>query len=101
MYFFSISGGELFERITSDNFDYTEQGAIHFLRQIVAGLEYMHGKDILHLDMKPENILCTKREGNNIKIIDFGLARRFDPKKELKVVECTCFFYDIHVYFRH
>jgi myosin-light-chain kinase len=31
--------------------------------------------------LKPENILCVSREGHRIKIIDFGLARRFDPNK--------------------
>lgn len=40
----------------------------------------------MHLDMKPENILCVTRTGNRIKLIDFGLARRFDPNKTLQVM---------------
>lgn len=40
----------------------------------------------MHLDMKPENILCVTRTGNRIKLIDFGLARRFDPSKKLQVM---------------
>lgn len=46
----------------------------------------MHKKLIMHLDMKPENILCFTRTGNRIKLIDFGLARRFDPSKKLQVM---------------
>lgn len=46
----------------------------------------MHEKLIMHLDMKPENILCVSRTGNRIKLIDFGLARRFDPNKKLQVM---------------
>lgn len=46
----------------------------------------MHEKLIMHLDMKPENILCVTRTGNRIKLIDFGLARRFDPNKKLQVM---------------
>lgn len=46
----------------------------------------MHEKFIMHLDMKPENILCVTRMGNRIKLIDFGLARRFDPGQTLQVM---------------
>lgn len=35
---------------------------------------------------QPENILCVNRDGHRIKIIDFGLARKFDPSKQLKVL---------------
>ena len=45
----------------------------------------MHNADILHLDLKPENILCITPNSNEIKIIDFGLARKFDPKAGTKV----------------
>ncbi|KAG2458063.1 MYLK4 kinase, partial [Polypterus senegalus] len=34
---------------------------------------------------KPENILCVDRATNKIKIIDFGLARRYKPREKLKV----------------
>lgn len=33
---------------------------------------YLHGMDIVHLDLKPENIIC--RKDFSIKVIDFGLA---------------------------
>ena len=35
---------------------------------------------------QPENILCINRTGNRIKIIDFGLARRFEPEKKLQIL---------------
>ncbi|XP_008530778.2 myosin light chain kinase 2, skeletal/cardiac muscle isoform X3 [Equus przewalskii] len=34
---------------------------------------------------KPENILCVNTTGHLVKIIDFGLARRYNPKEKLKV----------------
>ncbi|OWK13187.1 hypothetical protein Celaphus_00014654, partial [Cervus elaphus hippelaphus] len=34
---------------------------------------------------KPENILCVNRDTKQIKIIDFGLARRYKPREKLKV----------------
>ena len=45
----------------------------------------MHEQNILHLDLKPENVLCITPNSNEIKIIDFGLARQFDPSVSTKV----------------
>ncbi|KAK3104073.1 hypothetical protein FSP39_024208, partial [Pinctada imbricata] len=81
-----ISGGELFERVINDDYILTEKACIMFMRQICEGIDYMHSRNILHLDMKPENILCLTREGNIIKIIDFGLARKFSPGGDLRIL---------------
>ncbi|EZA49629.1 hypothetical protein DMN91_006107 [Ooceraea biroi] len=81
-----IDGGELFERVIDDDFVLTERSCAVFMRQICEGIEFMHGQKILHLDLKPENILCLTKEGNRIKIIDFGLAREYDPTKKLQVL---------------
>ncbi|XP_071523850.1 uncharacterized protein [Panulirus ornatus] len=81
-----VEGGELFERVIDESFVLTEKACTVFVRQICQGVEYIHSKNILHLDMKPENILCLTRQGNRVKICDFGLARRYDPRKKLQVL---------------
>lgn len=45
--------------------------------QILQGVEYLHSRRILHLDLKPDNIIVTHL--NAIKIIDFGSAQNFNP----------------------
>ncbi|XP_060715756.1 myosin light chain kinase 3 isoform X1 [Tachysurus vachellii] len=80
-----VEGGELFERIVNEHYQLTELEAIVFMRQICEGVQYLHQQYILHLDLKPENILCVSSTSNQIKIIDFGLARKYRPREKLKV----------------
>ncbi|XP_063411106.1 myosin light chain kinase, smooth muscle-like isoform X4 [Mytilus trossulus] len=81
-----VGGGELFDRVADEDLELTERDCVHFMRQICEGVRYMHEKSIMHLDLKPENILCVRKDSNLIKIIDFGLARRFTPGESLKVM---------------
>ncbi|XP_051732295.1 myosin light chain kinase 2, skeletal/cardiac muscle isoform X1 [Ctenopharyngodon idella] len=80
-----VDGGELFDRIIDENYKLTELDTVMFIRQICEGLRYMHKMYILHLDLKPENILCVSRVTNKVKIIDFGLARKYQPREKLRV----------------
>ncbi|TRY91385.1 hypothetical protein DNTS_013516 [Danionella cerebrum] len=84
-----IAGGELFELIVAENFDHTEPNCANYMRQILEGIQYMHHKSIVHLDLKPENIVCVNATGTLIKIIDFGLACKLEPGKCLKVMQGT------------
>lgn len=80
-----VDGGELFDRIIDENYKLMELDIVMFIRQICEGLRYMHKMYILHLDLKPENILCVSRVTNKVKIIDFGLARKYQPREKLRV----------------
>ena len=73
-----IGGGELFERIIEKEY-LEEKEAVQYLHQLIQGLQHMHNKNIVHLDIKPENILCVDAKSNRIKLIDFGLARELKP----------------------
>ncbi|KAM4841827.1 myosin light chain kinase 2, skeletal/cardiac muscle [Thomomys bottae] len=80
-----IEGGELFERIVDEDYQLTEVDTMVFVRQICDGILFMHKMNVLHLDLKPENVLCVNTTGHLVKIIDFGLARRYNPNEKLKV----------------
>ena len=51
-WFYSLSGGELFDRIADDNYKMTEAEVIKYIRQVVSALQHMHENNIVHLDIK-------------------------------------------------
>merc|ERR1719387_470124 len=74
-------GGELFDRIVESK-HFTEHLAAICARQMLLALNYMHQNLIMHRDLKPENfLLATKAdiEDTPLKLIDFGISKRFKP----------------------
>lgn len=59
-----------------------EAQALRYMAQIAEALVYLQheGRSIIYKDLKPSNIIVD--EDGRIKIIDFGISRRYDPKKE-------------------
>jgi len=45
-----------------------------YFRQIVNGLNYLHSEEIIHRDIKPQNILVTNHN-KTVKIADYGISR--------------------------
>ena len=75
-----LEGGELFERISDENHNLTEVESVDYMQQLLQGLEYLHNAvNVIHLDLKPENIVFINKVDSQIKIIDFGLARFYTP----------------------
>uniref|UniRef100_A0A0N5AQN4 non-specific serine/threonine protein kinase n=1 Tax=Syphacia muris TaxID=451379 RepID=A0A0N5AQN4_9BILA len=87
-----MSGGELFEKIANDDSRMSEAEAIEYMRQICDGLRHMHEMNYVHLDLKPENIMFTTKKSNQLKLIDFGLTAKLDPKETVKVTTGTAEF---------
>lgn len=73
------TGGELYEHIIRRG-HFTERDAALLTRDLISGLHALHSHDILHLDIKPENLLFdTMADDAKIKITDFGLSKLFTP----------------------
>jgi serine/threonine protein kinase len=58
----------------NNNFDFEVIAIFH---QILSGVQYLHDKNIIHSDLKPDNILFGL-DTKTVKITDFGLAKFFD-----------------------
>lgn len=57
-----------------------EATILKYVRQIGEALQFVHDKSILHLDIKPSNILIDKN--GNARLIDFGVSKRYDIEQE-------------------
>ena len=70
-----MPGGELFDSIASKG-AHNEHDTRVIFKQILSGLQYMHSKEIMHRDMKPENLLLSSKDDTiaTVKICDFGMA---------------------------
>ncbi len=55
-------------------------------QQICSVLNYLHGQTppIIFRDLKPTNVMVTSRD--EIKLIDFGIARNFQPQRQLTII---------------
>lgn len=54
----------------------SEAEALRFAAEIAEALAYAHGRDVVHRDIKPHNILLT--DDGHAKVADFGIARTLD-----------------------
>jgi serine/threonine protein kinase len=62
-------GGDL-----SQSVPHSETSCIRILQQVVQALDYLHKQNLIHRDIKSENIMLSKKNSTSVKLIDFGLA---------------------------
>ncbi|KAF9530809.1 hypothetical protein CPB83DRAFT_850357 [Crepidotus variabilis] len=89
MVFEYVNGGQMLDYIISHG-RLRERVARKFARQIGSALMYCHLNNVVHRDLKIENILISQT--GNIKIIDFGLSNLFDPTTHLSTFCGSLYF---------
>ncbi|KAF7329141.1 Non-specific serine/threonine protein kinase [Mycena kentingensis (nom. inval.)] len=89
MVFEYVNGGQLLDFIIAHG-RLRESVARRFARQIASALDYCHHNNVVHRDLKIENILISQT--GNIKIIDFGLSNLYDPATHLSTFCGSLYF---------
>ena len=65
--------GQSLKTLIQEKGPFNQMEAIKYFKQILRGLNYAHSLNIIHRDIKPGNILVTKR--GQVKLSDFGIAK--------------------------
>lgn len=97
--------GDIFDKIQSNNGPFSEYTAAYIIYQILSAILYCHSHNIVHRDIKAENVLIesidkviikgVEEDQINIRISDFSSARSFNENKKLtkKVGTVSIIFY--------
>ncbi len=70
-----VEGGSLKDMVDLHG-PLSENTAIRYISQVSNALSYLHSNNILHLDIKPSNILIDNED--NLLLIDFGISKHYD-----------------------
>lgn len=79
------SGGDLYARDP-----YTELEAARLVRSICSAIAYMHSKNVVHRDLKFENVLFANTSPlSDVKLIDFGLSKIYCRGVDQKLTDVS------------
>lgn len=79
-----VCGGDLLSFVRKRT-KLTENIAKFIFRQIIEALQYIHSQNVVHRDIKLDNILIDL--SNNIKLCDFGVSKEY-KRGELMTEQC-------------
>jgi serine/threonine-protein kinase len=79
-----VDGDSLRSQIRNEGMDLQRVASI--LSEVGAALEYVHQNNVVHRDVKPENIML-RRDSDSVVLIDFGIAKVMDSVLALSTVE--------------
>ncbi|KAF4657473.1 hypothetical protein FOL47_008415 [Perkinsus chesapeaki] len=88
-----MQGGQIADLFAeSDHF--SERLAALAIKQVLAGVHYIHSMGVVHRDLKLENLLLSeKSQKAEVKIADFGLSyilgKKFEARDSMKLKNCT------------
>mmetsp|Transcript_9106 Transcript_9106/g.20729 ORF Transcript_9106/g.20729 Transcript_9106/m.20729 type:complete len:556 (-) Transcript_9106:78-1745(-) len=77
-----MEGGELFERVIKQK-RFTVKDASHAVWQMLLAVNYLHSRGVVHRDLKLENFLYETKDGDHLKLIDFGFSHIWEPNTKM------------------
>jgi serine/threonine-protein kinase len=75
-----LRGGTLKARLATNTL--TQPDCLKIVSQLASALDYLHGKDIVHRDLKTSNIMFNE-DASNLYLVDFGIARQLSESMNL------------------
>ena len=85
-------GKEVFDRII-ENGHIKERKVCQVIMKLLNAISYCHSRGITHRDLKPENILFeTSEPDSEIKLIDFGLSRKYSQDEKMHTILGTPYY---------
>lgn len=86
------TGGDLIEYILESK-NFSESQAACVARKLLHAVNHLQTLGICHRDIKPMNILFSSKDPNaEVKLLDFGLAKSFDPSEKLQSMVGTPYY---------
>jgi serine/threonine protein kinase len=82
-----MEGGDLEKYLEEQGRPYLIDNVKEIGAQIIAGVKFLHENDVIHQDLKPQNILFNS-EFTQVKLIDLGIShRQLDSTRQTKAAE--------------
>jgi Protein kinase domain len=80
-----VAGCEMFDALIREG-AYSEADAARLVQETASALDYLHGIQIVHGDLKPENLMLSSQHVSDavIKVVDFGCAQVSHDENELE-----------------
>jgi len=83
-----LKGGTLAQLLKRKRLSDAEAATV--LRGILSAVSYLHKREILHRDLKPDNVMFLNDDLSSVKIADFGLSAKFGQHIFAKTFEDMC-----------
>jgi serine/threonine protein kinase len=87
-----VGGGDLGNLITGHG-PLSESGTETIARQLLNAIGYLHSMNIIHRDVKPDNILIDSLDPFVVKLTDFGLSKMVDNEQTFLQTFCGTLLY--------
>jgi len=85
----NCTGGEFIDKILDKGYITEEEAKFH-IKSLFSAIYHCHKLNICHRDLKPDNFLLTTKDNDAIlKVIDFGLSKKFGSEGNFKAVVGT------------